>query len=149
MKSYTFQTIVATATVRADFTAKRDELSSSDKELMTAMFNLATADPDALKAEVERLQTLVALEKSAKKAEKDALKASADEAAKAARAAVVKAAVLGTTEEAPEPATEEAPAPMGIAAKAPKKGKKSKQAEPAATDTSDDIEVLIVDGTGN
>lgn len=139
MKQYTFQTIVATAEVRAAFTARRDELSSSDKELMTAMFNLATANPDALQAEVERLQTAAALEKAAKKEEKAKIKQAADEAAKAARKAAVEAHVK-------KDASSEAPAPAGIAAKAPKR---SRSRQPEVVSTSDEPEALVVDGTGN
>jgi hypothetical protein len=48
MTKYTFQTIVATSEVRADFTALREELKSSDKELMTAMFELASKHREEL-----------------------------------------------------------------------------------------------------
>ena len=45
---YTFQTIVATSEVRVDFTVLREELKSSDKELMTAMFELASKHREEL-----------------------------------------------------------------------------------------------------
>lgn len=67
MSKYTFKTIVATESVRADFTALRDSLGTSDKELMQAFWNLVNKDGDALKAEVVRLQEASALDKAAKK----------------------------------------------------------------------------------
>ena len=48
MTKYTFQTIVATSEVRAAFTVLREELKSSDKELMTAMFELASKHREEL-----------------------------------------------------------------------------------------------------
>ena len=74
MSKYTFKTIVATESVRADFTALRDSLGTSDKELMQAFWNLVNQDGDALKAEVVRLQEASALDKAAKKEVKAAAK---------------------------------------------------------------------------
>jgi translation initiation factor 1 (eIF-1/SUI1) len=58
MTKYTFQTIVATSEVRADFTALREELKSSDKELMTAMFELASKHREELDQLVQDQQNI-------------------------------------------------------------------------------------------
>lgn len=58
MTKYTFQTIVATSEVRADFTALREELKSSDKELMTAMFELASKHREELEQLVKDQQAI-------------------------------------------------------------------------------------------
>ena len=59
MTKYTFKTIVAPEAVRADFTTLRDQLNSSDKELMQAIWNYAKADFDAIESEVKNLQDKV------------------------------------------------------------------------------------------
>lgn len=73
-KSYTFKTIVAPEAVRAEFTALRDSLNSSDKELMQAFWNLGIDQLDALKAEVANLQAAAQLERENKKEIKAAAK---------------------------------------------------------------------------
>ena len=59
MTKYTFQTIVATSEVRANFTVLREELKSTDKELMTAMFELASKHREELEQLVEDQQANV------------------------------------------------------------------------------------------
>ena len=73
MTKYTFRTIVAPDAVRADFTALRDQLSSSDKELMQAFWNLGIDRLDDIKREVEMLQAQTAQAR----AEKQEIKAAA------------------------------------------------------------------------
>lgn len=73
-KSYTFKTIVAPEAVRAEFTALRDSLNSSDKELMQAFWNLGIDQLDALKAEVANLQKAAQLDRENKKEIKAAAK---------------------------------------------------------------------------
>jgi len=58
MTKYTFQTIVATSEVRADFTVLREELKSTDKELMTAMFELASKHREELEQLVKDQQAI-------------------------------------------------------------------------------------------
>ena len=73
MTKYTFRTIVAPDAVRADFTALRDQLNSSDKELMQAFWNLGIDRLDDIKREVEMLQAQTAQAR----AEKQEIKAAA------------------------------------------------------------------------
>ena len=67
MTKYTFRTIVAPDQVRADFTVLRDKLGSSDKELMQAFWNIATANEEALQDEVKRLKEQTAIERAEKR----------------------------------------------------------------------------------
>jgi len=73
MTKYTFKTIVAPEAVRAEFTALRDQLNSSDKELMQAFWNIAVDRLDDIKKEVEMLQASTAQAR----AEKQEIKAAA------------------------------------------------------------------------
>ncbi len=73
MTKYTFKTIVAPEAVRAEFTALRDQLNSSDKELMQAFWNIAIDRLDDIKKEVEMLQAATAKAR----AEKQEIKAAA------------------------------------------------------------------------
>ena len=59
IKKYTFQTIVAPQAVRADFTALRDQLDTSDKTLMQALWNLGIDHIDALKLEVNNIEASI------------------------------------------------------------------------------------------
>jgi len=56
--AYKFVTIVAPEAVRAEFTDIRKQLKTTDKQLMQAMFNLATADMGALAHELEGLKEI-------------------------------------------------------------------------------------------
>jgi len=87
MTKYTFRTIVASDAVRADFTALRDQLNSSDKELMQAFWNLGIDRLDDIKREVEMLQASAALAR----VEKQEIKAAAKLKEKAAIAEKKKA----------------------------------------------------------
>lgn len=58
MTKYTFRTIVAPDDVRVDFTALRDRLNTSDKELMQALWNLAMRNIQEVEVEVEELQDI-------------------------------------------------------------------------------------------
>lgn len=71
MTKYTFKTIVAPEAVRADFTALRDELNSSDKELMQAIWNIGTKSRGELQVELDEIKmqnTQVRVEKKEMKA---------------------------------------------------------------------------------
>lgn len=59
IKKYTFQTIVAPQAVRADFTALRDQLDTSDKTLMQALWNIGIDHIDALKLEVTNIEASI------------------------------------------------------------------------------------------
>ena len=75
MTKYAFKTIVATEQIRAEFTALRDELSSSDKQLMLALWNLK--NKEALIEEVVRLQEQEVLDRKSKQEIKMAAKRAA------------------------------------------------------------------------
>ena len=79
---YTFQTIVAPAEVRSSFTDLRTKLSTSDKHLMQAIWNIAMSNVAAVEAEVQNLQFAGAQERS----EKKELKAAAKKKAKPEKA---------------------------------------------------------------
>lgn len=83
---YTFKTIVAPEAVRADFTALRDQLGSSDKELMQALWNLGIDRLEDLKKEVAALQEATALARSQAKELKAAAKQKDKEVTVAKRA---------------------------------------------------------------
>jgi hypothetical protein len=77
-----FKTIVATENIRAEFTILRNQLKSSDKELMQAFWNIGVDRLEDVKAEVARLQESVQKEKLNEKE----LKAAARKAAKPQKA---------------------------------------------------------------
>jgi peptidoglycan hydrolase CwlO-like protein len=74
MSKYTIKTIVANEAVRNEFTALRDSLNSSDKELMQAFWNLGIDRLEDIKNEVKMLQDQAALERQNKKEVKAAAK---------------------------------------------------------------------------
>jgi hypothetical protein len=74
MTKYAFKTIVAPEAVRNEFTALRDSLNSSDKELMQAFWNLGIDRLEDIKREVEMLQAESAAERLVKKELKQAAK---------------------------------------------------------------------------
>jgi len=78
MTKYTFKTIVAPEAVRAEFTALRDDLKSSDKELMQAFWNLGLDRLEDIKREVEMLKS----EASSVRSERQEMKAAAKRVAK-------------------------------------------------------------------
>jgi len=123
MTKYAFKTIVAPEAVRNEFTALRDSLNSSDKELMQAFWNLGIDRLEDIKREVEMLQAQAAAERLEKK-----------ELKLAAKPKVVK------------PAKDKK-----VATKKAKKEAKPKKVQAAATlvamDEEDDVQTLVVDGT--
>ena len=119
---YTFKTIVAPEAVRADFTVLRDRLNSSDKELMSALWNFAMSNISAIEDEVKHLQEQTAIARASKQEMKAAAKLK-DKAKKA-------------------PKTEKV-----AAKKAPKKAKKADKVTKVVDDGDDDIETVVVDGT--
>jgi hypothetical protein len=55
-KKYAFVTIVAPEAVRAEFTQLRNELKTTDKQLMQALWNIAQSDLGAVAHELEGLK---------------------------------------------------------------------------------------------
>jgi hypothetical protein len=71
MTKYKFVTIVAPEIVRSEFTHVREDLMSSDKQLMQALWNIALRDMDAVRAEVSALKVAAVELKLASKASKE------------------------------------------------------------------------------
>ena len=122
MPKYTFQTIVAPAAVREEFTQLRNQLNSSDKELMQAFWNLGIDRLDDIKREVEMLQA----SNAKARLEKRELKIAAKRKEKEQR---------DTQKKAKAPA-----APK-------KKATKKKEQVSVVVDDEDDIQTVVVDGT--
>lgn len=118
-KHYKFQTIVATPEIRADFTTLRDRLNSSDKQLMTAIWNFAMSNVSAIESEVKHLQEQTAIVR----AEKKELKAAAKKKAKPEKA-----------EKAPKKVSK-------------KKAVEEKMS--VVVDDDDDVPCMVVDGTAS
>lgn len=59
-KKYAFVTIVAPEAVRAEFTQLRNELKTTDKQLMQALWNIAQSDLGAVAHELEGLKEVAA-----------------------------------------------------------------------------------------
>ena len=128
MTKYTFKTIVAPEAVRADFTVLRDRLNSSDKELMSALWNFAMSNISAIEDEVKHLQEQTAIARASKQAVKAAAKLK-EKAKKAPKKAEKKVAAKKT---------------------AKKKAKKADKVTKVATivDGGDDeLSCVVVDGT--
>ena len=121
---YTFKTIVAPEAVRAEFTALRDQLNSSDKELMQAFWNIAIDRLDDIKREVEMLQA----ESAQARAEKQEIKAAAK------------------LKKAPK-AKKEKKVTKVAAKKAPKKKAEKASKVTKVVDDEDGLECVVVDGT--
>ena len=134
MNKYAFKTIVAPEAVRNEFTALRDSLKSSDKELMQAFWNLGIDCIDRLKREVEMLQASAAAERLEKKELKLAAK---PKAAKPAKKAAVKAK---------KTATKKAKKEAKPSAKVMFEGREEPEIF-VGLDDDDDVQTLIVDGT--
>jgi peptidoglycan hydrolase CwlO-like protein len=128
MTKYTFKTIVAPEAVRAEFTALRDQLNSSDKELMQAFWNIGLDRLDDLKKEVEMLQASAAQVRSAMRAEKQEMKAAAK-----------------LKEKAPKKEKKADKVTKVAAKKAPKK--KAVKVTKVVDDGDDDLECVVVDAT--
>ena len=127
MTKYTFKTIVAPEAVRAEFTTLRDQLNSSDKELMQAFWNVAIDRLDDIKKEVAMLQASTAQARAAKQEMKAAAKLKDKPAKKKAKKAdkVTKVA----------------------AKKAPKKKANKVAKVTKIVDDGDDLECVVVDAT--
>jgi len=121
---YTFKTIVAPEAVRAEFTALRDQLNSSDKELMQAFWNIAIDRLDDIKKEVEMLQASTAQAR----AEKQEIKAAAK------------------LKKAPK-AKKEKKVTKVAAKKAPKKKAEKASKVTKVVDDEDGLECVVVDAT--
>lgn len=57
-KKYSFVTIVAPSEVRSEFTIVREDLMTTDKQLMQALWNIAQRDMDAVREEIFNLKTV-------------------------------------------------------------------------------------------
>ena len=57
-KKYSFQTIVVPTEVRSEFTHVREDLMTTDKQLMQALWNVAMRASDALRQEVADLKAV-------------------------------------------------------------------------------------------
>ena len=79
MTKYTFRTIVAPDQVRADFTELRDQLHSSDKELMQAFWNTCMNNIEQVKEQVVFLKEQAAKAKAEKREMKAAAKLKVNE----------------------------------------------------------------------
>jgi hypothetical protein len=65
MSKYQFCTVVATPEIRAAFTQMRNELGSSDKELMSAIWQVVTDNAQPFVDALEAIRSEKALEKAA------------------------------------------------------------------------------------
>ena len=138
IKQYTFKTIVTPAAVRNEFTALRDSLNSSDKELMQAFWNLGIDRLEDIKREVSMLQTAAATERLEKKELKLAAKPKVSKPAK-------------------EPKVKPAKEPKAVKVKKEPKAKKVQASvmfegneEPeffTGVDDDGDFQTIVVDGT--
>lgn len=129
MSKYTFQTIVATAEVRASFTQLRNELGSSDKELMSAIWRVVTENAQPFCTALDQIRAEKALEKSATKEAKKSLAAK-----KAPKKASKKTAKKAKVEK-PEPK-----------AKKMKGGRPVKDVVRMIESTDDEPPIVIADG---
>ena len=90
MSKYQFCTVVATPEIRASFTQMRNELGSSDKELMSAIWKVVTDNVQSVVNALEEIRSEKAAEKTsiavAKKAAKKPAKKAAKKPAKKAKA---------------------------------------------------------------
>lgn len=84
MSKYQFCTVVATPEIRASFTQMRNELGSSDKELMSAIWKVVTDNAQPFVDALEAIRAEKAVEKAAiavlKKGPKKAVKKPAKKA---------------------------------------------------------------------
>lgn len=85
-KKYSFVTIVAPAEVRAEFTHVREDLMTSDKQLMQALWNLAMRDMDAVREEIFNLKSVAAQLKQISKISKGEAEGAVPKAAKVKKA---------------------------------------------------------------
>lgn len=86
MSKYQFCTVVATPEIRASFTQMRNELGSSDKELMSAIWKVVTDNAQPFVDALEAIRSEKALEKAAIAVLKKGPKKAAKKPAKKAKA---------------------------------------------------------------
>lgn len=86
MSKYQFCTVVATPEIRASFTQMRNELGSSDKELMSAIWKVVTDNAQPFIDALEAIRSEKALEKAAIAVLKKGPKKAAKKPAKKAKA---------------------------------------------------------------
>lgn len=130
MSKYTFKTIVAPEAVRAEFTALRDQLNSSDKELMQAFWNLGIDRIEDIKNEVAMLQAQSAQDRVSKKEVKAAAKRKTTDSDKPA------------TKRARKPKTEKAPVAKRMPSASSRQANE-KVSEVAADDGEGAITVVV------
>jgi len=136
-KKYTFQTIVAPAHIRAQFTDLRKDLNTSDKQLMEALWLIASENLDRVAAEVTKLKVQAAASKPVKE---KAVKA--PKAPKAEKADALSKGEATSLSKAAKP-------------KAKRQSKPSKEVVKTLTapdesnvgGDNDDFECMVVDGT--
>ncbi len=134
MTKYTFKTIVAPESVRAEFTHVREDLMTSDKQLMQALWNIALRDMDAVREEIFNLKSTAAHLKQITKISKGEAEGVVTKAAKVSKALAKKE---------PKPKKEKA-------VKAPKKPVKfegKEEPEMFVGEADDDMACLVIDGT--
>jgi hypothetical protein len=85
-KKYSFVTIVAPTEVRAEFTHVREDLLTTDKQLMQALWNIALRDMDAVREEIFNLKTVAAQLKEISKISKGEAEGAVPKAAKVKKA---------------------------------------------------------------
>ena len=86
MSKYQFCTVVATPEIRASFTQMRNELGSSDKELMSALWKVVTDNVQGVVDALEAIRSEKAAGKTSITVAKKAAKKPAKKAAKKAKA---------------------------------------------------------------
>ncbi len=86
MSKYQFCTVVATPDIRAQFTQMRNELGSSDKELMSAIWKVVTDNAQPFVDALEAIRSEKALEKPAIAVLKKGPKKATEKPAKKAKA---------------------------------------------------------------
>jgi len=100
-KKYSFVTIVAPTEVRAEFTHVRQDLMTTDKQLMQALWNIALGDMDAVREEIFNLKCVASNLKQIEKISKGEAEGVVAKAAKVNKALAKKA---------PKPIKKEKPA---------------------------------------
>jgi DNA replication initiation complex subunit (GINS family) len=129
MSKYQFCTVVATPEIRASFTQLRNELGSSDKELMSAIWRVVTENAQPFCTALDAIRAEKAVEKTATKEAKKSL---------AAKKAPKKA-----SKKAPKKAKAEKPEPK---AKKMKGGRPVKDVVRMIESTDDEPPIVIADG---
>ena len=137
-KKYAFVTIVAPEAVRAEFTQLRNELKTTDKQLMQALWNIAQSDAGAVAHEVEGLKEVAANLKNVKAIV-------IEEDPKVSLAAKAKKAIAKKEVIAKEPA-KKAPAKKKAAAKKSVMFEGKEEPEIFVGEEDCDTPCLVVDG---